>query len=699
MIKKRIKILPGIKLAIIGFFLILIPCIILSYTDYKAISKNSESVRTNYESTVNLLRDKVEQEIISSEEKLSTELIELPLKAGVVNNLKTMLIEIEKHNPIIANSFLLKEDEGIVTTLITSKWQKSKIEFPQVSKYILSDFLAAEKIEYGEKDYARAADSYSKCLNYATSEDSVLLINRIARCFFYNHDNKKAIEAYKQLLNVKNTVHSIASVPAVVVALYQMADIYKTMNEEKPRLNTLFLLYEKLLDNTWDISDGKYFFYLKSVSDELQNLSTHFKNDNSISQKLNLLKKREFNIYEEARFHNFIRKKLQPEIGYQLKNQYLKNIKINHLLFQEDDSVFQLGYIIIPNQNKNTESFLFGYRIRNEYVSEDIFREALKKIDLGKSISFGLIDNKGRIVFPKNPPQNYKILLSGNFTKIFSSWKVVLFNNDGKSIEELVNQGKEQSLLLFGMTLIVIITGLFTLVYSAKNEYRISQMKSAFVSNVSHELKTPLSIIRMFSETLETGIVTDENKRLEFYGIMRRESERLTNLINNVLDFSKIESGKKEFNFEKSDLTEVVKNIIVMYKSQITAGGFEFVVNIPEREVIINIDKDAITQAILNILNNAIKYSTDRKYILIDVKAQSNNAAIAIADKGIGIPAKELDKIFGNFYRIQSSGNKQIKGTGLGLTITKYIVEAHHGKIKVESAVGQGSMFTIILPV
>jgi signal transduction histidine kinase len=203
----------------------------------------------------------------------------------------------------------------------------------------------------------------------------------------------------------------------------------------------------------------------------------------------------------------------------------------------------------------------------------------------------------------------------------------------------------------------------------------------------------------MFSETLESGIVTDTGKRQEFYNIIKRESERLSNLINNVLDFSKIESRKKEFNFERTDMAEVVRNITEMYKPQLTGEGFKVDIEIPSKEIIVNIDKDAISQAILNLLNNAVKYSAERKYVLIEMHEAEGAVVISVTDHGIGIPKKEYKNIFSYFYRIPDSGGKMIKGTGLGLTITKYIIEAHKGTISVESEVNKGSKFVITIPV
>ena len=223
-------------------------------------------------------------------------------------------------------------------------------------------------------------------------------------------------------------------------------------------------------------------------------------------------------------------------------------------------------------------------------------------------------------------------------------------------------------------------------------------MKSEFVSNVTHELKTPLSLIRMFGETLDSGIVTEEKKRREFYSIIRKESERLTHLINNVLDFSKIDTGNKDYNFEDTDLVSAIRHSLEAYKFHIRDSGFEIENKMPEEPVIASIDKDAISQAFLNLLSNAVKYSEDRKYIYVEVHKEGQSVSITVKDHGVGIAKEELKKIFDKFYRVPNPMKKHPRGSGLGLTLTMHIIEAHKGKIDVESEPGEGSKFTIRLP-
>ena len=202
----------------------------------------------------------------------------------------------------------------------------------------------------------------------------------------------------------------------------------------------------------------------------------------------------------------------------------------------------------------------------------------------------------------------------------------------------------------------------------------------------------------MFGETLDTGIVTDEKKRREFYSIIRKESERLTHLINNVLDFTKMDTGIKKYYFEEGDLVEVVRSSLEAYKFHIRDNGFEIESELPNESVMLKIDKDTISQALLNLLSNAVKFSEEKKYILVKVYKDSTSALISVADSGVGIAKAEIKKIFDKFYQVPAAKGKERRGSGMGLSLAKHIIEAHGGTIEVESEIGKGSRFIIRIP-
>jgi signal transduction histidine kinase len=226
----------------------------------------------------------------------------------------------------------------------------------------------------------------------------------------------------------------------------------------------------------------------------------------------------------------------------------------------------------------------------------------------------------------------------------------------------------------------------------------LAKLKSDFVANVSHELRTPLALIRLYAETLELGRISAKEKYQEYFRIIREESERLTALINNILDFSRIEAGRKEYEFKETDLAELVHSTLESYRFQIQQNGFAFEENISGDIPPVNVDREAIARSLLNLVNNALKYSKDDKYIGVSLYSSNGSVNLEVRDHGIGIPAHEQEKIFEKFYRCGDPLVHNVKGSGLGLSLVRHIARAHGGEVLVESHPQKGSKFTIALP-
>jgi signal transduction histidine kinase len=250
------------------------------------------------------------------------------------------------------------------------------------------------------------------------------------------------------------------------------------------------------------------------------------------------------------------------------------------------------------------------------------------------------------------------------------------------------------------LLLVVSVTlfGAYFVSRDVRRELRLAETRSRFVSAVSHELKTPLTAIRMFAETLQLGRSSDPATQTEYLETIVNESERLTRLLNNVLDFSKIERGKKEYRRTPNDLAEIVNASANAMRYPLERQQFGLSVAVQNGLPPVSVDRDAIEQAILNLLANAMKYSGDSRAIGLELKRASDHAVIEVTDHGVGIAAEQQAKIFEQFYRVPSGDNEGIPGTGLGLTLVRHIAEGHGGHVTVESNPGEGSRFAIHLP-
>jgi len=232
----------------------------------------------------------------------------------------------------------------------------------------------------------------------------------------------------------------------------------------------------------------------------------------------------------------------------------------------------------------------------------------------------------------------------------------------------------------------------------AKQLEDLNKAKSFFVSSVSHDLQTPLTSIKMFSELLREKKDLNPEKRGEFISVIENESERLSRLIKNVLDLSQIERGVKSYDFRDVDLSQTVNKVVKLMHYSLEQNGFTLHLDLVRQPLHIKGDEDAIVSCIVNLISNAMKYSPADKEIRIETFLSDDGAILKISDKGMGIPQEEQNKIFDTFYRSESEQTQNVAGVGLGLTITNHVIKAHNATISLKSEPGSGTTFTLSFP-
>ena len=372
-----------------------------------------------------------------------------------------------------------------------------------------------------------------------------------------------------------------------------------------------------------------------------------------------------------------------------------------------DKRVYQSNGIFLMKDPRTGALAIGGVAFDGEYLRDHFFPEMLDDV-ISRNVSDAQTDKNHAVMMLRGKYESAALAQSSgwdggtpeaerNLEGAFPGLTLAI-KLRGTTLAAIGERFARISFLSLAALSLVLAGGIALTYRNVTKEMALARLKSDFVSNVSHELRTPLSLIRLYAETLEMGRLTSPEKYQEYYCIIRKESERLTALINNILDFSRIEAGRKEYDFRETDMSELVHNTLDSYRYQLEQSGFQFEEKIDEVPSM-RVDREAMARSLLNLVNNALKYSQDRKYIGVNLYRDNGSVKLEVVDQGIGIPQQEQQKIFEKFYRVGDPLVHNTKGSGLGLSLVRHIVQAHGGEVAVDSAPGQGSKFTIVLPV
>ncbi|MBI4951566.1 MAG: HAMP domain-containing histidine kinase [Myxococcales bacterium] len=306
--------------------------------------------------------------------------------------------------------------------------------------------------------------------------------------------------------------------------------------------------------------------------------------------------------------------------------------------------------------------------------------------DIDRSSRMNVIDEDGRILF--GPPiQAGGIMVGLHFPATLHKWRLQVALTSSEGLADRAVRQRLVQLLVVAVAMLIAIVGVAIVVRGSIQERRLAALKSDFVANVSHELKTPLASVRMFGEMLLTGRVASEDKRREYLQIIVGESERLSALIDNVLDFAKVERGKSAYEFAACDVVSAVARAVELlrYRAEQQTMSIKLV-STPSPAVC---DARAIELAVMNMIDNALKYAAGTEVVEVEVRPDNGGVLVRVADRGPGIPVEERDRIFERFERGRQAREVRARGSGIGLALVKNVALAHRGSVRVVSPAGE----------
>lgn len=635
-------------LIIIFIFAIIIPCIVLSFLAIRSVTHEEayieKQLSNTYLSEINYIQTLIQNELI----KIENELNNIIILSGNINDQKTF-----------------------------NKWKKS-------TTLVSVPFHLSKNLEFLWPD-----------INNKLSEEELSFIN-------WNKDFLKGSTPTPIYMNI---------------ALAYKDEIIKNEIVSAVTNDDIDKIQESELDTNQKNEDKSDFkFNSKSMRkaeevDKKLDINKNYKEQQAIEEfyENKPLKEEVYKKAEDEGKQTFLRNIITQEKTQiaNNKNEQEKSIYISELL-KINEIIKNKDHGIIPRIIYDELTHIFWKKTNNEHIigcvinKDELNTRILSTLpDLSSTIRIITIlnDNGTPLLVPENNNRDWrKPFVAREISELLPHWEAAAYLLNPDFIKSKAKFMESIVYLLISIMFVSILTGSILIIRSVYQEMNLAAKKTNFVTNVSHELKTPLTSIRMFAEILKEKRQTDENKKNKYLEVMVSETERLTRLINNVLDFSKIKEKKKNYNKKDIDCVELCNEIFQNHKERLVHNGFIFNFITKIDSIIIHADMESMKQVILNLISNAEKYSIDKKEINLTVYNKDNNAIIEIQDIGIGIPEKYSKKIFKEFFRIDDSLATNVSGTGLGLTIAQKIINDHDGGIVYKPGEKGGSIFQIILP-
>lgn len=700
-----------IRLIAIFVGAIMLPTIFLGYLAVRTAETEKlviwEKLKESYTSLANAISDELDDLLASAEMDFQDSVYALTSYDD--KDLRRLSYRLEDTHKVMGQVFFLNDSGAVIFPEDPrKKAQKiaaeSKAPSQQEEDIFEYHLAAAERQEFKHNNPQGAIREYQRILNDLKHPVyKATALNSMARCYTKLGHNHEAVEYYKEIIdNYADATHSWVNLPAI--AYLQAASIYETEGDADAAVQTLLEFYGDLAEWDLDAEEMSYF------ADRTQKQLLAYKDSGNVEFDIlvNGFAEIDANVLREVKLREFLEdyEHLAAEEMIQIVESAMKNSEsMKHFIkYRSVAGPYLLSYFI-----DTSAGVVAGFEVDLNHLASRGFREVLSGFTVEDDIILAILDENDEIIEATHasskqgadwrdtmPPGKPIALVEADSLPF---WKVGIYVKDPMSLDYLSKRKAVLRAFLVVGLILAIAFGIYLSLREARRETELARLRSDFVANVSHELRTPLSSIRIFSETLKQNRAISQDKQDQYLDTITSESDRLARLVDNVLDFSRLERQAKDFDFQPINIGEVIESTVDaarFYAEQHGAAvSLKMAPDLPE----IMADKESISQMVMNLIDNAVKYSEDEGEITVNVFHRGQNIVIQVVDKGVGIDEEDMKKIFDKFYRGKNVENLGTGGTGLGLTMAKAIAIAHGGDILVKSKKGEGSRFSVLLPV
>lgn len=677
-------------------FIVFLPSIILAVLGIRAIHNERYKLRQQNHEQQKELVETFQDEVLSLIERNSSSLREISTSRAFVEldhpAIHDLISRRSREQSLLGHAVIWNRGE--------SPWLPGLQEYPPAARpWIVPsewkkwqpELAKAEEAEFRRRNYSDAVFLYNRILRRAQDSNVRAWIqSRVARCEVKQEKFKQALITYRSILAEFHDLHTESGRPLGLVICLQILDALRSDNDYAAFFQESLEIYRQLEQNAWSLDGdqvGLYASMLKNLIDEVaaENSLNSAPSDYAASVE---------------NIRNAIETKVDIwRMAAAVKNNILPgftSLQIHRDSFEMDGN--EVLVLILPVDRNNTgryEDFL-GSLIQNRDMVNAIDPKVTEKRLPGITIILRSTLT-GKIIFGDVTGEGDSLVFADFFPENFPPWRVEAYEVENLRAEFYLYKN------IFFWTILALLMILFLgsglIIRTIVQEANLLNLKSEFIASVSHEFKTPLTAMGAILERLLDGEVQDPQKAQEYYRILSHDSEKLKRLVKNVLDFTKIEEGKRKYKSASLDIVQLVRREVDSFEKENKMAGFTVRVETAGDIPLVLADEEAMSQALHNILDNAAKFSEQEKNIDLKVIRDRDTVEISVRDRGIGIPENELKKIFEKFFRGKQASMVSPTGTGLGLTLVKHIMVAHGGDVVIRSQPGEGSRVSLILPI
>ena len=561
-----------------------------------------------------------------------------------------------------------------------------------------------EQFEFKDNRYQKALASYQQAVK-ETSDRQLKgeLLSAMARVQKKSILFIDAIKTYEMIAQDYGDVQTTGGIPLGLSARLEIGNIYMATNDTLKAINIFLELYKDLIRRKWTLEKAQYEFlsqYIEEPIDSILSKPSLAQQLESYQNTFRMLKIEENGQREITErlltFQLNATKDLQKTISRNLEDAQRS---AGRFIMESEGQSYFVSLLSQMTKNGSQVDGIWGILLNADYLKNNLLKPALESNVYSEKTGWIVKGTDGIAIMKSENSPSGSVTVRANFEGNFPPWFIEFYQQAPQLFETVLISRRGIYFYTFFLIAGILIFGLVLTFRAVAHDLELAKMKSDFVSTISHEFKSPLTSIRQLAEMLQAGRVPSDERLHRYYDILVEQSERLSLLIDNILDFAKIEEGKKKFTFEKTDIRALLEEIVSTIQDRVGHEGFIIQLNTKKPLPLVKVDRSALTQAINNLIDNAIKYSTETKEVHIRIFIEDRHLIIAVKDFGIGIKKEEIDKVFERFYRGGDELTRTVKGSGLGLTLVKQIVEAHHGSVSVVSEPGCGSTFSLKLSV